>query len=237
MGTHKAAAFILGIFLFAGFGAFGYFLNKTAVEYKMLDRTVTVKGLSEREYPADIVIWPISYRVISNNLQRLYEKLDDSTLLIKNFLRSEGFNATEITVSQPLVEDKVANAYNAANITYRFKAKRTITVYSHDINKTRAAMGHIAKLGKQGVSFSGYEYDNRVEYIFTRLNEVKPQMIEEATKKAREVAEKFAADSRSKLGKIKQARQGQFSIMQRDQNNPHIKKVRIVSTIEYYLSD
>ena len=80
-------------------------------------------------------------------------------------------------------------------------------------------------------------YHSQTEYIFTRLNEVKPEMIEEATRKAREVAEKFASDSQSKLGKIKNASQGQFSIYARDKNNPHIKKVRVVSTVQYYLSD
>jgi hypothetical protein len=62
-------------------------------------------------------------------------------------------------------------------------------------------------------------------------------MIEEATRNAREVAQKFAEDSDSRLGKIRQASQGQFSIEPRDTNNPHIKKVRVVSTVEYYLSD
>jgi hypothetical protein len=98
-------------------------------------------------------------------------------------------------------------------------------------------MGNIAQLGKQGIAFTGGNYEAQTEYIFTRLNEVKPEMIEEATTKAREVAEKFAADSRSTLGKIKSASQGQFSIRARDKSNPHIKKVRVVSTVAYYLSD
>ena len=85
--------------------------------------------------------------------------------------------------------------------------------------------------------FTGNDYQGRTEYLFTRLNDVKPEMIEEATTKAREVAEKFAQDSQSKLGKIKRASQGQFSINDRDRQNPHIKKIRVVSTVEYYLSD
>ena len=98
-------------------------------------------------------------------------------------------------------------------------------------------MNKLIELGKKGIIFTGGRYQNTVEYLFTRLNEIKPIMVEEATTKAREVAEKFAKDSNSKLGKIKKARQGQFSINSRDKNNPHIKKVRVVSTIEYYLSD
>lgn len=98
-------------------------------------------------------------------------------------------------------------------------------------------MGELSELGKQGIVFSSNNYESRTEYLFTRLNEIKPEMVEEATRKAREVAMKFASDSDSRLGKIKRASQGQFSINSRDRNNPHIKKVRVVSTVEYYLSD
>ena len=98
-------------------------------------------------------------------------------------------------------------------------------------------MGALLELGKQGIAFTGDPYQNQVEYLFTRLNGIKPEMIEEATRNAREVAQKFAEDSRSRLGKIRRASQGQFSIEPRDTNNPHIKKVRVVSTVEYYLSD
>ena len=98
-------------------------------------------------------------------------------------------------------------------------------------------MGQLTELGKKGIVLNQNNYQANVEYIFTRLNEVKPMMIEEATTKAREVAEKFAKDSQSVLGKIKRASQGQFSISARDRNNPHIKKLRVVSTVEYYLSD
>ncbi|MCK5665921.1 MAG: SIMPL domain-containing protein, partial [Thiotrichaceae bacterium] len=106
-----------------------------------------------------------------------------------------------------------------------------------NINNVRAVMKLLPELGKSGIAFTGSNYQAQTEYIFTRLNEVKPEMIEEATRNARAVAEKFAADSASKLGKIRQARQGQFSISARDKNSPHIKKVRVVSTVEYYLSD
>ena len=98
-------------------------------------------------------------------------------------------------------------------------------------------MTAITALGKSGITFRNDSYDNRTEYIYTKLNAIKPLMIEEATRNARAAAEKFAEDSQSRLGKIKQARQGQFSIISRDKNTPHIKKVRIVSTIEYYLTD
>jgi hypothetical protein len=112
-----------------------------------------------------------------------------------------------------------------------------VTVYSAQVGTVRAAMGGLLELGKEGVAFTGDAYQNPVEYLFTRLNEVKPEMIEESTRNAREVASKFAEDSDSQLGKIRRASQGQFSIEPRDTNNPHIKKIRVVSTVEYYLSD
>ena len=113
----------------------------------------------------------------------------------------------------------------------------TLTVYSQNVDKIREAMNRLVELGKQGIAFVRQGYQAQTEFIFTKLNDIKPEMIEEATKNAREVAEKFARDSNSSLGKIKKANQGQFSIGNRDNNTPYIKKVRVVSTIEYYLSD
>jgi hypothetical protein len=98
-------------------------------------------------------------------------------------------------------------------------------------------MPKLTELGKMGIVFSQNNYDAQVEYIFSRLNDVKPKMIEESTTNARSVAKKFASDSQSRLGKIKKATQGQFSISNRDKNTPYIKQVRVVSTIEYYLAD
>jgi hypothetical protein len=98
-------------------------------------------------------------------------------------------------------------------------------------------MKGLIELGKKGIAIAGQDYNAKVEFLFTKLNEVKPRMIEEATKNARETAEKFAVDSKSRLGKIKSANQGQFSIVDRDSNTPHIKKIRVVATVEYYLAD
>ncbi|UTJ06830.1 hypothetical protein [Arcobacter roscoffensis] len=120
---------------------------------------------------------------------------------------------------------------------FRYSANQTINVYSKNVELVRSAILNISSLNKKGILFRVNDYDSKAQYFFTNLNEVKPIMIEEATRKAREVALKFAKDSNSKLGKIKKARQGQFSISSRDQNTQHIKKVRVVSTVEYYLDD
>lgn len=234
----KASALVLGVFIFLGLATLGYLLGNAAINFKEYERTVTVKGLSEREYEADIVIWPIQFTEASNNLGELYGSIERSTEKIRVFLEEAGISQEEITFSIPSITDKSAQQYgNQAKAEFRYTAMQTVTAYSKNIKSVRSVMGTLSELGKQGIVFSGGNYQSTTEYLFTRLNEAKPGMIEEATRKAREVAEKFASDSKSTLGKIRKASQGQFSINARDKNNPHIKKVRVVSTVEYYLSD
>lgn len=236
--NNKAGALILGVFVFLGLSALGYLLGNAAIEFKQFDRSVTVKGLSEREYTADIVIWPIQFTAAGNDLESLYNAIELNTTKIVNFLGKKGINTDEITTSSPAITDKSAQQYGGnSRAEFRYSAVQTVTVYSKNIDAVRGVMGSLSQLGKQGIVITGGNYNSQTDYIFTRLNDVKPEMIEEATKKAREVAEKFASDSQSSLGKIKRASQGQFSISARDKNNPHIKKVRVVSTVEYYLSD
>ena len=234
----KASALVLGVFIFLGLATLGYLLGNAAIKFKEYERTVTVKGLSEREYEADIVIWPIQFTEASNNLGELYGSIERSTEKIRVFLEENGISQEEITFSIPSITDKSAQQYgNQSKAEFRYTAMQTVTAYSKNIKSVRSVMGTLSELGKQGIVFSGGNYQSTTEYLFTRLNEAKPGMIEEATRKAREVAEKFASDSKSTLGKIRKASQGQFSINARDKNNPHIKKVRVVSTVEYYLSD
>lgn len=234
----RISAFIIGAFMFLGLSSLGYLLGNAAIDFKEYERVVNVKGLSEREYEADIVIWPIQFAEAGNNLEQLYGKIESVKSKIHVFLETNGINPSEISFSFPAITDKSAQQYgNSAKPEFRYTALQTVTVYSKNVSGVRSVMSALPELGKQGIVFTAGNYETQTEYIFTRLNEVKPEMIEEATRKAREVAQKFASDSQSALGKIKRASQGQFSIYPRDKNNPHIKKVRVVSTVEYYLSD
>ncbi len=238
MKNSKTGWIFLGLCLFLGMSSLGYLLGDAAIRFKEYERTVTVKGLSEREYKADIVIWPIQFTAASNDLAEMYRSIDRSTEKIRAFIKSAGIPDAEISFSSPAITDKLAQQYgDQSRAEFRYTASQIVTVYSGDIDTVRTLMGKLSELGKQGIVFSGGNYQAQTEYIFSRLNEVKPGMIEEATRAAREVAEKFAADSESRLGKIRSASQGQFSISERDKNNPHIKKVRVVSTVAYYLSD
>lgn len=231
------SALILGFSILIGLATLGLTIGQSALKFKAFERTVTVKGLSEKEVPADIVLWPIHFSTANNELTTLYEEIDKDAQDIVTFLNSRGFEPGEITIAPPKISDKFSQGYEKSRIEFRYTAQRAVTVYSTKIELARAAMNQLASLGKKGIAFTGDNYQNATEYLFTRLNEIKPNMVEEATRAAREVAQKFAQDSDSRLGKIKSARQGQFSISMRDKNNPHIKRIRVVSTVEYYLSD
>ncbi|MCF6457727.1 SIMPL domain-containing protein [Pseudoalteromonas sp. MMG024] len=213
-------------------------LKQGVVEFKTLDRSVAVKGLAEKEVMANTVIWPINYSLAGNDLTKLIDELEAKNQAVRAFLALHGFSDEEISVSPPNVADKLAQPYaQLEKGQMRYFVMSSITVYSHEPEKVRHALTKVTQLAKQGIAISSDRYDAKVQYIFTGLNDIKPEMIQQATEKAREVAEKFATDSKSTLGKIKSARQGQFSISDRDSNSPHIKRVRVVSSVEYYLVD
>lgn len=196
------------------------------------------KGLSEREVSADIVIWPIKFTLAGNDLNSIYSSIEANIKEITDFLTNKGILLNEISYGIPSIVDRMAQQYGySSKPELRYTAFQTVTVYTNNINVVRDLMGNLLTLGKKGIVFSSDDYESQPEYIFTKLNEIKPEMIKDATKNAREVAQQFADDSESRLGKIKKASQGQFSINSRDKNNPHIKKVRVVSTVEYYLID
>lgn len=227
---------ILGLLLFAGLLGLGYLVSKSIMDIKKMERTVEVKGLSEREVAADIVIWPITFNMADNDLGNLYAAIQEKNAKVVEFLKNQGFNENEITISAPAVVDKLAREYDSnTGSKFRYSATSTVTVYSNQVAKVRETMIKVADLGKQGIAIGGDSYST--QYLYSKLNDIKPAMIEEATKNARQTADKFAKDSESKLGKIKRANQGTFSIEDRDSSTAHIKKVRVVSTIEYYLSD
>ena len=232
------SAVLLGTLLCVGLATMGLLLSEGIIKFRDMERVVSVKGLSERDMPADVAIWPIRFSEVSNDLSELYGSLESKNDKVNNFLRQQGFKVDEISVSVPAIQDRQAQGFSEEQVRNgRYAGTSTLTVYSNDIEMVRKAMSNLAQLGQNGIAISGQDYDVKTQFLFTKLNEIKPAMIEEATHNAREVAEKFAHDSGSKLGKIKRASQGQFSIDDRDSNTPYIKKVRIVSTVEYYLVD
>lgn len=200
-------------------------------------RIVSVKGLAEKQVKANKVTWPIAYQELGNDLQELYSRVSERNKAIVGFLTKGGVGSADITVNAPNVTDFNANQYSENHTGFRYKVSSCVTVSSADVDKVRSLIMRQSELMTMGIAVTTGDYENRVEYEYTDLNKIKPQMIEEATKNAREAAEKFASDSQSKLGKISRASQGQFSIEDRDSNTPHIKNIRVVSSIDYYLND
>lgn len=232
-----SAAFVLGMFVCIGLALLGYFIAGGMVKLKALERAITVKGLSEREVPANIAIWPIKFSEANNDLNQVFSTLQKKNAIIVDFLKKHGFQDKEISISAPAILDRQSQQDGAEREKFRYSGESTITIYSENVDLVRNSMQTLVELGKQGIAISGEDYQSRTVFIFSKLNDLKPGMIEEATKNARTIAEKFAQDSKSQLGKIKSASQGQFSIEDRDSSTPNIKQVRVVSTVEYYLSD
>lgn len=230
--------FYSGLFIMIGLIVLGMMMPRAVDRFRSFDRTVNVKGLCEREVKADKVIWPVVYRVMANDVQTVYDQTDRNNAEIISFLKSGGINESEITVSVPEISDKYATEYGSNDRAFRYIAKNVITVCTSDVGAVLALMARQSDLLKKGIVTGGSnQWENPVEFKYEGLNEIKPEMIEDATRNAREVAQKFAKDSDSRLGKIKTATQGTFTIENRDSNTPYIKKVRVVTSVTYYLKN
>ncbi len=223
----------VGICIMIGLMVLGNCIGNGIERIADKDRYVTVKGLAEREVLADKVIWPLPYYCVGNNLEELYNRVKKDQNTIVEFLKSNGINDDEIVMSAPIITDREAQMYTPENIKYRYRVESVVTVMSSQVQKIIELMGSQAELMKNGIAIE-QNYSYRTQFEFTGLNNLKPEMIEEATGNARAVAQKFADDSSSKLNGIRRANQGQFSISS-DENTPQLKKIRVVTTVDYFL--
>ncbi len=221
----------IGLFLL------GQRIEQGIIRSKEAVRTVSVKGLSEREVPADKVIWPLVYKEIGNDLQTIYRTVNAKNAIVIDFLKSNDIPESEISVAPPAIVDIQADRYGNQAVPYRYNVTSVITVSSNQVDKVRDLIVKQSSLLEKGVAIVTGDYQYNTQYLFTKLNELKPEMIAEATQNARIAAEKFAKDSDSKLGKISSAYQGQFSITDRDANTPYLKNVRVVTSVIYYLKN
>ncbi len=234
--VEKISAIILGVALVICSFILGISADKATKAFRAGERSVVVKGLSEREVQADVMIMPIRFTRTNNDLNTLYKDLESDSQKILEFLEGLGIDKNDVSFMPPTVNDKLSELYSDnRQVTYRYSGSGRVMLYTKNVELGRKALANIAQLGLDGIVIRVENYE--VRYLYTQLNSIKPPMIEEATISAREAALKFAKDSQSTLGKIKKATQGQFSITNRDENTPHIKNVRVVSTIEYYLED
>lgn len=217
-------------------------------EVRSGDRYVTVKGVAEREVRADVAVWPLHVVGADNDLSAAHGKLSRSIAGVRAFLVKHGLDTSQVELTGFGVSDAQAQQYGGDRTpTNRFVVRQTLLVRSSLVDSVRVASQQIGELATIGVvvsSGAGGEYGGQgagPTFLFTKLNELKPAMIAEATARAREAAQQFARDSRSDLGGIRKANQGVFEIVARDQapgimaENQIAKLVRVVSTVEYFL--
>ncbi len=216
----------------AGIFFLGVFIKSGIDNMAFRDRQVTVKGLAEREVEANRVTWPIQFSVAGNDLLSLYDQVTRYNEKIVTFLTTNGIDKNEISINPPDTYNTTTNQYSSGNFKYNYSLTCNVTVTTSKVAKVRELLDRQAELLKEGIPYS----NSYINYEYTALNDIKPTMIAEATKNARDAAARFAEDSGSKVGKMKTASQGQFSI--EDQSaTPFLKKVRVVTTIVYYLED
>lgn len=200
-------------------------------------RTVSVRGLSEKEVDADLAVWKLSFSTGSNDMKDLQNQIIRETKLAEAFLESHNLNASDYTVLSPEINDATVNMYSdPGRRNYDYVGKQTILIRSSNVQGVKAAAQDTIQLLGQGVSVSS-DWDGKVQYYFNGLNTIKPEMIAEATENARKAAEQFARDSKSKVGKIQSASQGLFSIEDAAPGLEYKKNVRVVTTVVYSLID
>ncbi len=232
----SAALLALGLIL-GGFFP-GYYYYKA----KLDNNSVTVKGLSEMDVKADLAIWKLKFVITGKELFSAQKEITSQASEILAFLKQQGFTETEIKLGRIETNDLMANPYrNNENNDMRFILSQTITVRSTNVDLVEESLTKTDNLISKGIIFDSSSYEYPVSYIFTKLNDIKPKMLEEATKNAKEAAYEFAKSSGSIVGKIRRANQGVFSILPREQTRGNSesqqieKTVRVVSTIEYWL--
>jgi hypothetical protein len=227
----------------AGLVLGGFFVGRGFTEARLADRYVTVKGVAEREVEADLAVWNIQFTSGGNDLAAVQRTIARNVELTLDFLERYGISRQQASVAGLRVVDVAANPYQQGPTTSRYSITQTIVVRSEEPRVVEEASQAVSELVEAGVVLvSGQEYGpGGPTYIFRGLNDIKPQMIAEATARAREAASEFAADSDSRLGGIRRANQGVFQILPRDpapgvgEQNRIEKTVRIVSTVEYLL--
>ncbi len=230
------SAALIGLPLAIGIALAGWFVGHALFRARATERYVTVKGLAEREVRANLALWPVVFSATANDLETLQRRVDDGARKIRAFLGSD-FPAEAISAGAPRITDREAQGMmQQGRVGDRYVAEETVTVRTEKIDAVRAALARSGELVGQGVALiRSYEYNT--QYLFTGLDKIKPEMIAEATRDARHAAEQFANDSGSRVGAIRKAQQGLFSIEDRDPFSPDVKRIRVVTTIEFFLDE
>ena len=236
------SALIFGVFVAVGLSLLGFFIFRGAQSIKLAERYVTVKGLVERMVKSDRADWEIAIRLSGDNLSDLYKQISEQKAKIQEFLQTVGLEESEIKNTSPQVNDTHARDWGGQLPPHRYIVELSLKVATQKVDLIEETNRHLGELVKEGVAVSRSE----VRYQYTRFRELRPEMLAEATRNARELAQQFAVDSGSGIGAIRRSNQGVFRIMSADASptedfdsghNSLFKKIRVVSTIDFFLID
>ena len=235
MNTKRSS--IHGLSFSIGMAVFALLGGHTIRAVKRMEEFVTVKGLSEREVAADLAIWPVAFTVSDNDLTQLQGQIQSARKTVYQFLTESGFEQTEISNAPPQINDTRTSSggLDESKRPPRYRASITVLLRSAKVSKVKSAMETCDRLVQQGIALGGGDYTSRPQFLFTGLNQIKPDMIQEANRNARKAAERFAADSNSPVGAVRHAIQGPFEINEVDSSSPDRKIVRVVTTVDFYL--
>jgi hypothetical protein len=227
---------VLGLSLVCGLAIFGAQIGRAVRIGREFEQYLSVKGLSEREVKANLAIWPIRFSVAAEDLGVLHEKMETNSAIVLSFLRDNNIDSSEIVQGLPIVSDREDERLQRQTPTLpRYRGVVSLVVRSANVDVIKRAIQRGETLLSKGVGVVGNDAENQTHFIYTALNDIKPDMIREATGNARASAEKFAQDSKSKVGKIRTASQGVVEIEDRDAASPEWKRVRVVTTVDFFL--
>lgn len=229
-------AAVFGGLIAVGLIGAGVFVGQGVVNARVGDRSVSVRGLSEREVKADLAVLPLRFTASGDVLSDVQARIDGDLAIVRQFLTAQGYPADAVDLGQLSVADTQSREYASQTGGPRFILAQAVIVRTNDVDRVQQTTRALNELVRQGVVLQDFSGPT---YVFTKLNEVRPAMIAEATAAARSGAEQFAEDSGTGLGPIRQATQGSFEILSRDEIDSETsslnKKIRVVATISYRL--
>jgi hypothetical protein len=243
----RGGATLLGLQLALGLVVGGWALGNQIKATRLADRYVSVRGLAERNVKSDLAIWPIDFKEAGDDLPSLYARTEADRRVILRFLGEQGIQPSEIQMGIVRVVDNQANEFRTADGPLRrYIVEQRITVVTSRVDQVAAGAQRTASLVQQGIVLNSSRGEG-LTYRFTGLNAIKPDMITEATRNARAAADRFAMDSGSTVGSIRQANQGIFAILPANSSDTGesgysygaestlMKTVRVVTSVQYYL--
>ena len=228
---------VLGALLAFGLTVFGFLVIRAVKQGREFDRYLTVRGAAECEVKATLAIWPLRFGVAAEDLPTLRTSMESARSIVLTYLHARGLAEAEISFGLPEVSDRHDNDYQSKPEVKlpRYREAVTLVVRSKQVEVVKTAIQQADQLLSLGVSLTHNGYREGTEFLFDGLNEVKPGLIAEATANARISAEKFAHDSQARVGSIRHATQGMLEIEDRDAASPEIKRLRVVTTVEFFL--